>query len=157
MITPPIGESTFAMSVKKSDGTWLNINDNVKYRVSADSLGQSSVSFRRTEVKSPYVEGSFLVHAVKDMVSENISVFVNGYSVDSEQSQDALRDNIQALIDAFTQNYFDLKYSFGNSEILWKCHSADYSVQQSREYIHKMTVPVRFSFSRYPTETRSEI
>ena len=156
MITPPANESTFSMAVQKADGTWLNINDNAKYLVSADSLGQSSVSFRRTEVKSPYVEGSFLVHAVKDMVSENLTVFVNGFN-GTDQTQHDLRENIAALIEPFTQNYFNLKYTFGNSEIIWSCQSADYSVQQSREYVHKMMVPVRLTFARYPTETRSEI
>lgn len=157
-LKPPTVNATFTMSVQLSDGTWLDINDGNTYVVSAESLGNSNVSYRKTEAQSPYIEGKFLVHAVKDMVEENISVWVSGYPFSTNAAgQNQLRTNIDALTDAFSQLSYNVKYTFGNSQVIWSCQTANYSVGFSREYIHNLYVPVKLSVPRFPTVTRSSI
>ena len=157
-LTPPVGSAAFAMSVKKEDGTWLSLNDNSIYKVAADSIGGQSITWRKTEVTSPYVEGKFLVHAVKDMASANLTVWVTGYPFNAHATgQNQLQNNIDALIAPFEQMSYQVRYSFGNSQITWDCQTADYSVEMSREYVHAMMVPVKFTIPRFPTVTRSSI
>lgn len=157
-LKPPTNEATFTMSVSLDDGTWLDINDGNKYVVSGESLGISSVSFRKTEAQSPYIEGRFLIHAVKDMVEENIVVWVSGYPYNTNSSgQHQLRENIDALLEAFEQLSYTVKYTFGNSQVEWNCQTANYSVEFDRQYIHRLYVPVKLAVPRFPTVTRSSI
>jgi len=149
--TRPIADSAFAMSIYTSAGTWLNLNDKSNYVVAGDSLGNVATSWRKTEVQNPYVEGKFLVHAVKEMVTEDIKVWVSG------SSQSLLRDNIDAIVDQFSQLSYQVKFNFGNSQITWNCQTADYSIEMTREYMHAMYVPVKFSVPRFPTVIRSTI
>jgi hypothetical protein len=157
-LKPPIDDMSFTMYVSNGDGTWLDINDGTKYKVSADSIGSNAVTWRKTEVTSPYVEGKFLVHAVKDMVSNGLTVWVTGYPYNNHASgQNQLQTNIDDLITPFEQISYQIKYTMGNMQIVWDCQTADHSVEMSREYVHAMMVPVKFTVPRFPTATRSAI
>jgi hypothetical protein len=146
------------MSIQKEDGNWLNLNDGDTYRVSSDSIGSQATSWRRTETQSPYVEGKFLVHAVKDMTSVNLTVWVSGYPQNTHASgQNQLHANIEALIAPFEQMSYQIKYSMGDTQTTWECQTADYSVELSKEYVYAMYVPVKFTIPRFPTATRSAI
>lgn len=158
MLKPPTGDLQFTMSVKQENGSWLNLNDGNVYRVAADSIGSQATSWRRTEAQSPYVEGKFLIHAVKDMSSVNLTVWVSGYPQNTHSAgQNQLQTNIDALINPFEQMSYQVKYTAGDTQITWDCQTADYSVEVTKDYLYAMYVPVKFTIPRFPTVTRSSI
>lgn len=157
-LKPPTDILDFTMSVEKEDGTWLDINDGNIYRVAAESIGVTNTAWRKTEVISPYVEGKFLVHAVKDMVGSNLTVWVTGYPQNTHAAgQNQLQVNIENLVSQFEQMSYQIKYTMGDTQIVWDCQTADYSIDYAHAYVHAMMVPVKFIVPRFPTVTRTAI
>jgi hypothetical protein len=136
---------TFSASVTRSDLGLLDldINDLVNYRVSSEIMG-SMVTFDRKIVSSPYVNGDVTVHRRRGNVNEKFSVLVYG------DEQNDLQINVSELINAFTQNSFNL--SFGLDSTIWsyKCEASDYQLEWNNAYFASGQLRVTFNLNRNP-------
>lgn len=112
------------------DGGWLDINDQTRYTLEASTLSERSATFRRKEISSPHLDGTFLVSAAADNITENVSIWVK------EFDQFALQLALDKLRRAFTQPYFAMRWQVDVHEFAWNCQLADYSVSTSRDMMH---------------------
>lgn len=126
-------------------GTWLDVNNGTSYKVSKGSFEESTTTFRREEVTSPFVEGKFTVNALRENVSEKLSIRVSGADTISVQN------NVTALINAVKANQFLIQVTLGNAQQIWFCFASDYSVNTQMEYLHARQALVNVTVTRYPT------
>jgi hypothetical protein len=126
-------------------GTWLDINNGTSYKIGKGSFEESSTTFRRDEISSPFVEGKFTVNALRENVSEKLSVHVFGADTI------AVQNNVTALINAVKSNQFLIQVTVGNAQQIWLCFASDYSVNTQLEYLHARRALVNVTVTRYPT------
>ena len=106
----------------------LSINDHVNYYVS--ELGDSQVSWRRQTTSSPWVDGTVTTHRSKENITRNLSVEVLGATMADAAS------NAKTLIDAISQDYFDISIGIDDALTIYRCEASDYSWVQAKERWH---------------------
>jgi hypothetical protein len=136
--------TNFTCAISTPSGGWLDLNDTINYRVTAESFNSYSQSWRRTEVTSPWIAGKYLVHAVPDAVEEGVSVYVMG------TSQTQMRGSIDYLIACATQLSYQVRYELDEVRVTWDCLAADFSVEMSRELLNNAMATVKLSVTRQP-------
>lgn len=129
----------------------LNINDGTNYILVPQNLNPATVTYRRAQVTSPFVEGRFTVNRVLDAVEGEIEIDVIG------SSQSALQTNIAALIAAFTADEYVLSITIDGATYSWDCEAADYAMLWVHERMHALRVPMRFAFQRSPVPASGPI
>ena len=137
--------TTFAATVTRSDlglGS-LNINDNADYKVGNEIMG-AMVTYDRKIVSSPYVNGDVTVHRRRGNVSEKFSVYVMA------ATQTELQTNTKTLIDAFSQNKFNLAVTLDSVQYTYQCEASDYQVEWSNAHMFSLMVKVTFNLIRNP-------
>lgn len=137
--------TTFAATVTRSDLGLadLNINDGTNFKVSNEILG-GTVTYDRNVVSSPYVNGDITVHRRRANVQERFAVYVYG------SSQAVLRANVKTLIDAFSQDTFNVTISLDSDPNTYQCEASDYTVEWSNAHIFSLQVRVMFNLNRKP-------
>lgn len=120
------------------------------YRIIRGSLGPGDVTWRKTVVDSPFVEGEAVVMAVKQQLHAPIGVRCLA------RSPAALTDVVQQVCTAFSQIRYTVQVTIeGTPWGTWLCQPADWSVGQSGSYseFHFMAVQqeIRFNVPRFPS------
>ena len=121
----------------------LDINDSVNYLVGNQILG-SGVSWERKQVSSPWVDGDFTVTRRRPNVSDKIEVRVYG------GDQEELKDNLESLVEAMTQDNFILNLTLDAQSYSYSCESADYQISWGKELRHSNQTIVTFQIPRKP-------
>lgn len=121
----------------------LNINDQLDYIVGNDIMG-AMVTYDRQTVSSPYVNGDITVHRRRGTVSEKFSVYVLG------DTQTELQTNIRTLIQAFSQDKFNLSLMLDGIEWSYMCEASDYQVEWANTNFFAQKVKVTFTLLRSP-------
>lgn len=116
------------------------------YEVVDGSLNAGQVSWRRSLVRSPFVEGAYETNAVRELVEgATVAVDVNG------PDQTTIRTRVAALIAAFTQSTYELHVTLDGIAWAWTCMRADYSVGVvSDDIVFGLAAPVVLQFPRQP-------
>lgn len=98
----------------------LDLENYPAYEVVAG--GPGSISWRRQTVDSPYVHGSLLVSAVKDLEYAPLTIRVRG------SNDDEVDDRLAVLIQAFSQFAYYLYWDIGSgvTQKKWGCQPADW-------------------------------
>lgn len=123
----------------------LDLNDGVNYQL-AKNFSAGSVTWRKQTVESPFYEGRYVVHEVKDAAETRLTVYVFG------ASYPALNSNLETLLAAFTeQSSYDVIITTEGQEHRWTCERADYEVAFATETVNALFVPVTFTMMRTPT------
>ena len=129
-------------------GDWLSLTDGDIYRVQGDTMAEYRVSMRRQETTNPYVDGTYLINAVRENVEETLSVFV--YAPDHLRLVEA----VDAVVDAFTQLTYRTYVEIDGSCRVWSCYAAsEVSVQSGREFKHARMAQVSVTVPRLPAIT----
>lgn len=129
---------------------WLDINDGV-YRLASDAFGESATVWRRREASNPFVEGTWTVSAVRENVTEQLSVWVRGEFV--EQTSAA----VQELLDALGQRNFGLEVTFDGVQRFYTCFVADARVLASGPMRASRMAQVVAEIPRHPVFTETPI
>lgn len=131
---------------------WVNLNDGEKYKISGDDTRDSTgKTWRKVTADSPILGGNYLIHAVPDMVSEQIGVWVYG------QTQTELSDNLFGLIDLFEQYDYRLRWTFDEYREVWRCQLADATMSRNQVWTHSLMAKANFTIPRYPDVTREHL
>ena len=132
--------------------SWVNLNDGEKYQINGDQTRDSvSVSHRKVVAESPVLGGNYLVHAVPNMIEEQVSVWVNG------QDQVDLSENFVALGELFEQYDYRMRWTFENYRETWRCQLAESTYSRGRVWTHNLMALSNFQVPRYPEVVRERI
>lgn len=121
----------------------LQLNDGVKYHTTPD-IDPGQVSWRRESATSPYVDGEFTISRAKEESEGKVTIEVVA------TSQSLLRTYIGDLINAFTQEEFNLIFDIDGAVYTWTCEAADYAVKWEHIRFHSFHALVGFQFPRSP-------
>ena len=126
----------------------LNINDESTYFLLEDGFKPGGTTWRRVEVDSPFVDGSYEVGAVKNDSDGLYSVAVK------RTTQTALDAAVGVIVAAFTeQRTYTLQITIDGVSQAWKCKRADWEIAWDGPWIDDINEPiavVSFSFRRTP-------
>lgn len=149
-LRPTPGLSSYSMEIELG-GSWLDLNDQLNYKVGAATMATSQISWRKISVDSPVVEGSYTVHAVKAMVTEQLQIWV--YGGDHVQVQ----ENRQQIEELFSRLDYRVRFSFDAYREYWRCQTAEWTSERSQVMTHNQMTVVTFSVPRFPTVTTEMI
>lgn len=131
--------------------TWVSLNTD-QFRINAqETLDNSRKGWRKITAQSPILGGDYLVHAVPDMVTETVSVWVHG----TDQSD--LADNRHLLEMLFEQFDFRMRWTFNEYREYWQCQLAEATVSRGQVWSHNQMALMSFVVPRYPEVTRERI
>jgi len=141
------------MSAEISYGSrWVNLNDGDTYKIAGDSTRDTtSKTWRKVTAESPILGGNYLIHAVPEMVSEQIGVWVYG------TSQTDVSENLFGLTDLFEQYDYRIRWTFDEYRETWRCQLADTAMSRGQVWTHSTMAKAVFTVPRYPTVTRERI
>jgi hypothetical protein len=141
------------MAAEVSFGSrWINLNDGLNYKIGAEGTRDSSAkTWRKTTADSPILGGNYLIHAVPDMVSETLSVWVYG------GSQAEVSDNLFNLQDIFEQYDYRIRWTFDDYREYWRCQLADATLSRGQVWTHNLMAKADFTVPRYPDVTTEQI
>lgn len=125
---------------------WLDLDDGIAYEFEATAFGERGVTWRKQEVTSPFIEGTFVTGAVRENVLEQVNVYVRG------ESHSQLAQRVKRLTDAFGQLSYRMMLRFDDVARYWDCQPADYTVVTQREFVHARMALVRAQVPRLPAE-----
>jgi len=132
-------------------GKWLNVNDGLTYRLGKGSLEETSIQYRKDEVTNAFIEGSFVLNALKQNTIETLVVYVLGETTSDVQY------NVKVLTDALSQSSFWVKMIIEDSSSVWRCYAADYVINTPVEFLHARRATVKAMIPRDPNETLGEV
>lgn len=123
---------------------WIDITDHANYRIDPSDFGTSNTQWRRITATSPHYEGSYDIHAVRDNVTEQITITIYG------QSQNHVTENILLLVDAVSQPQWRLRMTVQDHRETWVCQRADYAIIRSHVFLHNTMAQMKLSIPRHP-------
>ena len=131
---------------------WVNLNDGDIYKISGDNTRDSTQkTWRKVTADSPILGGNYLIHAVPEMVGEQIGVWVYG------QTQTDLSDNLFTLMELFEQYDYRIRWTFDEYREYWRCQLADASMSRGQVWTHNLMAKADFAIPRYPDVSREHI
>lgn len=129
----------------------LNINDHVNFILSSSSIFSGTVSWRRNQAQSPFVEGQVLVSAVRDLVQDQIAIEVMAGKTGSVSAgHSGLQANLKTLIDAFSQYNYNLSVQWDTIPYTYACQPADYTIDWTGGRAQAQQLQVKFNIFRSP-------
>lgn len=124
-------------------------DDHSVYRLEATTREERQVSFRKQEVTSPFVEGSYLITAVRENVVENVSLYVYG------DSQVQMDQRLEAVLERLEVPRYRMYWRSDGVEERWDCQAASYTVRTQREFQYAKMALVKAQIPRLPRITRT--
>jgi hypothetical protein len=126
---------------------WLYLGQGTQYRLGAGSFENQQTTFRRSEVQSPYVEGTFVINALRENVTESLDVIVE------DRLNLGTADAVRALGTALSQVRYAVQVQIRRDVWTWQAYAADHTVQTKREFVHARLAQVQAEVPRDPNVT----
>lgn len=114
------------------------------YDLEASSFSEWSVQWRKKHAENDYVEGEYLVSAVRQNVTETLAVWVEGATEAEVQA------GVAALTAALEQSSYTLSFGVAGSTVTWSCEPAEYSVRREHTRFHAVQALVVAQVPRKP-------
>lgn len=130
---------------------WINLNDKVNYSIGADSRETTAKTWRKVTSDSPILGGNYLIHAVPEMVTEQLSVWVYG------ATQTGVSDNLHTLLELFEQYDYRIRWTFDEYREYWRCQLADATMSRGQVWTHSLMAAAQFQVPRYPDVAREHL
>jgi hypothetical protein len=141
------------MAAEVSYGSrWVNLNDGEIYKIAGDGTRDSTAkTWRKVTADSPILGGNYLIHAVPEMVTEQLAIWVYG------QTQTELSDNLFGLMELFEQYDYRIRWTFDEYREYWRCQLADATLGRGQVWTHSGMARAEFTIPRYPDVSREHI
>lgn len=123
---------------------WLYLGHGTQYRIAAGSLENQQTTFRRSEVTSPYVEGTYVINALRENVTESLNLIVEPRNTLS------LADATRAVGAALCQVRYTVQVQVRRDIWTWQAYAADHTVSTKREFLHARLAEVKAEIPRDP-------
>lgn len=152
-VTAPEQEGLNYLAVEVSYGsTWINLNDGDMYKMSSDQTRDNiTKSWRKITAQSAVLGGEYLIHAVPDMVVENVSVYIFG------NSQSDLADNYWFLLELFEQLDYRIRWTTNEYREYWTCQLAESTSSRNQVWTHNQMATATFQVPRFPDVVRERV
>jgi hypothetical protein len=124
--------------------TPLMIDDSGTYGIDDDGIVETEVEYIQDIASSPVVEGDFVTHDIRGMVTQQTRVQVRG------ADHTALQANIGVLLAAVQQPNFVFDLVIGGVTWSWACRRKTYGLRLNRQMIFARVAVVPVTFERYP-------
>ena len=111
------------------------------------SITPGTQAFRRLQVSSPYVDGTFTTQRSRDIRSLQIAIDTLAGAGGTDAS---LITNLQALIAAFEQDYFELYWYVNDAQTRWAGEAADRQNDYTQERVRGRVVQIVFTVPVQP-------
>jgi hypothetical protein len=121
----------------------LNINNQTDYIVAVPFLG-GTMAWDKRSVMSQWVDGDVLITKRKQMVLQEMNVFVVG------TTQAEIMSKISTLLQAVSQENYTIRAGVGSMVAEWICDPADYQVDVTNYHWTQHKVKVRLSVPCQP-------
>lgn len=147
VVTPPPQGTLDVTMLVEVPGRRISLNAE-PYQLTDDTMTDVAVQWRRQEITSPFVSGSFLVSALQENSTVSVGVYVRG------ESHLALDSYLDRLMEAFSQFSYRIYFAVGDWDFfeVWTCMPADFTVQTTREFRHARMATLRAEVPRLPTK-----
>lgn len=133
-------------------GIWVDLNDVDRFQIAAtNTRDNTSKTFRKITTTSPVLGGTYLVHAVPELVSEQVSIYVRG------STQTELADNFFFLDQLFEQLSYQLRWTYNEYRETWDCQLADASYSRGQVMTHSVMAMSTYTVPRFPRVTRESV
>ena len=130
----------------------MNLNDGEIYKIAGDGTRDSTAkTWRKVTADSPILGGNYLIHAVPEMVAEQIGVWVYG------QTQTELSDNLFGLRSCSSSTTTGSGGRSMSTGSTWRCQLADATMSRGQVWTHSLMAKAEFTVPRYPDVTREHI
>lgn len=126
-------------------GGWLELEDPGNgYSLGKDTFSSRSITHKKVEIDSPWLEGSFVNRAYRNNVIETVAVYVSGSSAET------FLQRMRALEDLFSRPQYNMQIRIESRTELWRCQSADMTIETSQELMVAKSALVRAQVPRMP-------
>ena len=139
-----------SVRVSMPNGGWCELNDHVVFTVADGSFDGEAVSWRRAEDTNPFLEGTYLINALRNNVTRPLNVYVEG------QTQFDLNDNLDNLKGYLSQRQFQLVRTIDNSARLFTCFASDYAIQSDRPLMFARKALLKCQLVTHPVDVLYE-
>lgn len=125
----------------------LNLNDHVSYAISGNSTRESiTPTYNQIKASSPALEGEYLIHSTRGMITETVQVWVYG------TTQAQVQGRFGALKAAFEEWSFQLAWTWADYSETWNCNAvASFTADMSQTLLHNYLASVTMQVPRFPT------
>lgn len=141
--TPSLKLPNFSIEVSHGS-QWVSISDHVNYRIDPSDFGTSNTQWRRIQATSPHYEGTYDIHAVRDNVTEQITITIYG------QSQNHVTENLLLIQEIVSQPQWRLRITVQDHRETWLCQRADFSIIRGHVFMHNTMAQIKLSIPRHP-------
>jgi hypothetical protein len=133
-------------------GGWLELEDpDNGYELHKDSFATRSVSHRKQEAASDWIEGSYTARSVRENVVEEIVVWVSG------ATHFVMDARVDALLAGLEQLSYPVIRRTTDLQETWSCTVADYTIETSQEYSMATLALVRAKVPRLPAVDKVQV
>lgn len=145
IIGDPINSTTVGLAISTPAG-WLPLNDQTNYSVGASGTRSgTSTNYNRIEATSPVLAGAYPVHITPGMVTEQVQVYIYGTTMTQVQA------NYQALLNAFEQWTYELKWTFLDRVETWNCNAiSSATIDMGQGMLHNYMATITLTVPRFP-------
>lgn len=148
MASPETGMSYFSAEISYGS-QWVDLNDTDRFQIAADGTRDNvTKTWRKVTAQSPFLGGTYLIHAVPELVSETVGLWIRGVD------QAALAEAVSLAETLFTQFSYRIRWVFDGYRETWDCQLADINISQSQVWAHNMMAKAQFTVPRMPEVTR---
>lgn len=114
------------------------------YELAGNTFETLAQSHRRIEVQNQYVEGTYVIHALRENVIEPVSFYVRGATH---------AEMVAALTparDCWSQSTFQVRKEVEGVVEYWQCFASSFSVGTQREFLHATMARVDVQLEHAP-------
>ena len=130
---------------------WISLNDMSRFRVTGEGMGSQQITRRRQTVTSPFYDGEYETHSVRENVKEQVGIYVRA------ASQSQLTENILLLEDIFSQSVYNIRRTLDEAREVWVCQSADYTIDRTQVWTHNCMAVFTAEVPRLPAVSHEVI
>jgi hypothetical protein len=139
-----------SVRISNPTGGWIELNDHVVFTVADGSFAEESVTHRRAEDTNPFLEGAYLINALRGNVTRPLNVYVEGQThYDMEENLDRLK----ALVE---QRQYQLARTVENAGRLFTCFASDYSTTSDRPLLFARKALLKVQLVTHPVDSSYE-
>lgn len=126
------------------EGTrWMSL-ESEGLTVAADSLPAARQGRRYVSAQSAIYDGEWVVHSNLSNVTEQLNFYVE------TPYQNALDVWLLDVQEVFSQPYYQVRISRGDSVEVWNCFPAEWAIDRGHVYSHNIMAKVSLSIPRLP-------